>query len=300
MAVKVWSPSPLLPSRDKRLREEFFSFNQRSYYRNEVLPFTTGKPWDVVWSPHNWGVVPEMVPFFAAYQDSLLAAAKPVPLPKGFWEEPLIVRRALLFKEVIAKHLPVKILEGELIVGAYFNTALSKCHSKAEAKRWHKLEGRWLKELARLNSHGVGNCGAVPGHIIPNYPEVLRLGFKGIRARLEAMLPSASGGRRDFLRALMISCDAVPLFTQRYAEEAERLASEASDLGRREELLKISRICRKVPWEPAETFHEALQSLWFAHSLVMVAESYPGAGLSLGRINQYFTHIIRPTSQAAV
>ncbi len=287
MAVKIWSPSPSLSPRVKRLREEYFSFEKRTYYRNEVIPFTTGKPWDVVWSPHNWGVVPEMIPFFAAYQDSLLAAARVVPLPLDFWKEPLIVRRAIFFKEVISKHLPVKILDGELIVGAYFNTALSKTHTEAEARRWRTLEEKWLNELKRLNSHGVGNCGAIPGHIIPNYPKVLRLGFKGIKEELEAMLPSAKGSKRDFLRALIICCEAVPLFTARYAEEAERLASEESDPLRRGELLEIARICRKVPWEPAETFHEALQSLWFTHSLVMVAESYPGPGLSPGRIDQY-------------
>ncbi|MGC8827142.1 MAG: pyruvate formate lyase family protein, partial [Anaerolineae bacterium] len=55
----------------------------------------------------------------------------------------------------------------------------------------------------------------------------------------------------------------------------------------RAELLEIARICRKVPWEPAETFTEALQSLWFTHMLVMAAESYPGPGLSPGRIDQY-------------
>jgi len=287
MAAKIWSPSPNLSPRVKRLREEFFSFNERPYYRNEVIPFTTGKPWDVVWSPHNWGVVPEMAPFFASYQDSLLAAAKLVPLPADFWKEPLVVRRAIFFKEVISKHLPVKILDGELIVGAYFNTALSKTHTKAEAKRWRALEKRWLKEFTRLNSRGVGNCGAVPGHIIPNYPKVLRLGFRGLKEELEAMLPEATGKKRDLLRALIICCEAVPLFTARYAEEAERLASEELDPVRKEELLEIARICRKVPWEPAETFWEALQSLWFTHSLVMVAESYPGPGLSPGRIDQY-------------
>ncbi|MEM1884256.1 MAG: pyruvate formate lyase family protein, partial [Candidatus Jordarchaeales archaeon] len=72
-----------------------------------------------------------------------------------------------------------------------------------------------------------------------------------------------------------------------YAEEAERLAEKEENEERRRELLEIARICRKVPWEPAETFWEALQSLWFTHMLVMAAESYPGPGLSHGRFDQY-------------
>ena len=70
---KIWSPSEKLSPRIKGLRKEFFSFYQREYFRNEVRPYTTGTKWDAVFSPHNWGVVPETFIFFAGYADSLLA-----------------------------------------------------------------------------------------------------------------------------------------------------------------------------------------------------------------------------------
>ncbi len=284
----IWSPSPSLSPRVRRLREEFFSFYSRDYFRNEVRPYTGGTPWDQVWSPHNWTVAPELYPFLDAYQDSLLAAAERVELPPGFWREPLVVRRALFFRTVLEKHLPVKILDGELIVGSYFNTALSKTHTRGEGRRWKRREGRWRKKAQELNDLGVGNCGAVPGHLIPNYPKVLRLGFRGIVAELEEKLQQARGKKRkNFLRALIISCQAAAVFASRYAAEAERLAAEEPDESRREELRQTAAICRKVPWNPAQSFHEALQALWFTHMLVMAAESYPGPGLSPGRIDQY-------------
>ena len=284
----VCSPSASLSPRVRRLREEFFSFYSRDYFRNEVRPYTSGLAWDVVWSPHNWTVAPELYPFLDACQDSLLAGAEPVNLPPGFWREPLVVRRALFFQTVLERHLPVKILDGELIVGSYFNTALSKTHTRREARGWKRMEGRWRRKAEELNSLGVGNCGAVPGHIIPNYPNVLRLGFRGIVAELEEKLQRARGKKRkDFLRALITSCQAAALFASRYAAEAERLAAEEPDERRREELRQIAAVCRKVPWNPAQSFHEALQALWFTHMLVMAAESYPGPGLSPGRIDQY-------------
>jgi len=284
----VWSASASLSSRVRRLREEFFSFYSRDYFRNEVRPYTSGLPWDVVWSPHNWTVAPELYPFLSAYQDSLLAAAERVELPSGFWREPLVVRRALFFRTVLERHLPVKILDGELIVGSYFNTALSKTHTRREARDWRRREGRWRQKAEELNGLGVGNCGAVPGHIIPNYPKVLRLGFRGIVAELEEKLQQARGKKRkNFLRALIISCEAVVVFASRYAAEAERLATGEPDESRRGELQRIAATCRKVPWKPAQSFQEALQALWFTHMLVMAAESYPGAGLSPGRIDQY-------------
>jgi pyruvate formate-lyase/glycerol dehydratase family glycyl radical enzyme len=284
----VWSASVSLLPRVRRLREEFFSFYSRDYFRNEVRPYTSGLPWDEVWSPHNWTVAPELYPFLDAYQDSLLAAAERVELPPRFWRESLVVRRALFFRTVLEQHLPVKILDGELILGSYFNTALSKTHTRREGRRWKRMVKRWRGKVDELNGLGVGNCGAVPGHLIPNYPKVLRLGFRGIVAELEEKLRQARGKKRkDFLRALIISCQAAAVFASRYADEAERLAAEEPDESRREELRQISAICRKVPWNPAESFHEALQALWFTHILIMAAESYPGPGVSPGRIDQY-------------
>jgi pyruvate formate-lyase/glycerol dehydratase family glycyl radical enzyme len=286
--ANIWFASPSLSERVKRLRDEFFSFQGRDYFRNEVRPYGSGTTWDEVWSPYHWGVVPEMYLSFDSFQDSLLAAAETVPLPANFWSESLPVRRALFFHQVLRHRLPVKILDGELIVGSYFNTALSKTHTRTEARRWRRQVRRWRRDAQVLNDLGVGNCGAVPGHLIPNYPKVLRLGFRGAAAELEAMRSKETDRRKlDLLRALLICCEAACAFADRYAEEAERLAEGETDGGRRAELVEIARICRKVPREPAETFHEALQALWFSHMLVMVAESYPGPGLSPGRIDQH-------------
>jgi formate C-acetyltransferase len=272
----------------QRLRDEYFSFYHREYFRNEVRPFGSGALWDEVWSPYHWGVVPEIYIFMDAYRDSLLAAARPVPLPADFWQEPLVVRRARFFREVVEKHLPVKILEGELIVGSYFNTALSKTHTRGEARRWKSRTARWLKKARWINELGIGNCGAIPGHLIPNYPKALRLGFSGIVAELKEKLCEAKGqSQRDLLRALIVACEATRAFAERYASKAARLAADESDDRRRSELEDIARICHKVPWRPPSTFAEALQALWFMHMLVMAAESYPGPGLSPGRIDQY-------------
>ena len=284
----AWCASRSLSERVRRLRDEYFSFESRDYFRNEVRPYGTGASWDEVWSPYHWGVVPEMYVFFDSFRDSLLAAAETVSLPASFWDEPLPVRRALFFQHVVGRCLPVKILDGELIVGSYFNTALSKTHTRGEARKWRRGVRHWRRQAEVLNQQGAGNCGAIPGHLIPNYPKVLRLGFEGIAAELEEKRREEKDrGKDDFLRALVICCEAAAALADRYAEEAERLAEAEAAGRRRTELVEIARICRKVPRQPAETFHEALQSLWFSHMLVMVAESYPGPGLSPGRIDQY-------------
>ncbi len=284
--IRVWAPSERLSERIRKLRDQYFSFEKRP--TNEVIAYTTGTAWDEVFSYHDWGVVPELFPFLPAMRDALKTLAVKVELPEGFWRESLPVRRAVFFRKVIEEYLPVRILDGELIVGFNFNTALSKCFTKKEEEKWRKAEESWFKRMVRLSDLGVMNCGAIPGHIIPNYRKVLEKGFRGIRDELLYWMEKHEDeAKRDYVRAMIIAVEAVKRFAERYAEEAERLAEKEKDEGRRAELVEIARICRKVPWEPAETFWEALQSVWFTHMLVMAAESYPGPGLSHGRFDQY-------------
>jgi len=212
-----------------------------------------------------------------------------VELPPGFWSEPLVVRRALFFREVMHKLIPVQILDDELVVGSHFSTAFSRCLKKDEARSRDREEQAFLKEWQVLNSLGIGNCGAVPGHLVPDYPKALSIGWKGICNEAKAVLDASSSTpqQKELAKAILICGKTVRLVMERYAAEADRMAAAACEPARQAELQEIARICRKVPWLPPETFPAALQALWTTHMLVMAAESYPGPGLSPGRIDQY-------------
>jgi pyruvate formate-lyase/glycerol dehydratase family glycyl radical enzyme len=299
-ATPLWSPADTLSPRVRKLRDQFWNFYQRTY-TNEVRAYSTGTPWDQVYAPWNWTNVPELMMFFNGAKAYLRADAEEVPLPAGFWDEPLVVRRALFFRRVLQAHLPVQILEGELVVGSHFSTALSGTLTRSEARQMRRLEKRFLRQVEHLDQVGVGNCGAVPGHIIPDYPRVLRDGWQGIWAEAGDVTrdPSASAEKRALALAIRVCADGTRALAERYAAEAERLATSEADPARRAELAEIARICHKVPWQPAETFPEALQSLWLTHMLVLVAESYPGAGVSPGRIDQYLYPYYRADLEAS-
>lgn len=286
-AEELWNPSSELPERVTRLRDEYVNIHEREFH-NEIMPFTTGTEWDTMWSPALWGVVPDLLAFHKAFMESLPLFATRVELPAGFWDRPHVVRVATFFREVVSKHLPVQILDGELIVGGQYNVALSRAQNRAEARAWRKKTDKWLEGIGLLNNHGMGNSGATPGHIIPDYPRALKMGLKGLADYFKELRDKAADdGRKEFLSALIICCEGARELAERYAREAGRLADDCADPARKAELIEIARICEKVPWEPPETFHEALQALWFIHMLVMVQESYPGPGLSPGRIDQY-------------
>ena len=135
-----------------------------------------------------------------------------------------------------------------------------------------------------------GKLNAGDAHLAVDYPEVLRSGLRGyeervrsLKAGLDLCAPE-SIDRYQFYKAVLIVIEAVRTFAGRYAALARKLAASAEP-ARRDELLEGARICDKVPYEPAETFHEAVQSVWFIQ-LVLQIESN-GHSLSYGRFDQY-------------
>ena len=123
----------------------------------------------------------------------------------------------------------------------------------------------------------INEAGGI-GHFLPNYEKMLNLGVTGYLN----LFSDKTGAIYDAAR---IACNGIVRHGERLADEAERMARDEKDPLRYHELKEISRICRKVPLEPAETFREALQSLWLTHMAVCL-ESLNSA-ISFGRIDQY-------------
>jgi pyruvate-formate lyase len=126
------------------------------------------------------------------------------------------------------------------------------------------------------------------GHFIVGNHKPLAKGFGGIRDQAESRLASISGedstSRRHFWEAVEITSDAAINFAARYASEARRLAGLESDPTRKEELMRIARICDHVPEHPPQDFREALQSVWF-NQLICQLEC-GGFAISPGRLDQ--------------
>ena len=136
---------------------------------------------------------------------------------------------------------------------------------------------RYIADQLRPRYYLINEAGGI-GHFLPDYEKMLSLGTRGYRESL-------NGDGSDLHRAARIVCDALEAWSERLAGHAEQMAWRERDRQRRDDLERIARICRKVPREPAETFHEALQSLWLTH-LAVNLESLNSA-VSFGRIDQY-------------
>ena len=88
--------------------------------------------------------------------------------------------------------------------------------------------------------------------------------------------------KRNFWEGTVIVFEAWVRFAHRFADLAEKMALEEKDEKRRDELKEMARICRKVPYEPADTFREAMQAFWFTFLMVC-----PSPTATAGRFDQY-------------
>jgi formate C-acetyltransferase len=127
-------------------------------------------------------------------------------------------------------------------------------------------------------------------HTVADVPRALKRGLLDIAAEAKKKRDEAKNlKQRDFYRALQISCEGVIDYAKRLGLMARELAEGAPEK-RKAELLEMARICEKVPANPSESLHEAIQAVWIMF-LCEHQESF-NAGLVIGRLdtwlNPYF------------
>ncbi|WP_306599368.1 trans-4-hydroxy-L-proline dehydratase [Geothrix sp. 21YS21S-2] len=136
-----------------------------------------------------------------------------------------------------------------------------------------------------------------PGHTVLDgkiYTRGLRDFQEDIRrsdAALDFERDPEAGDKRAELEAMRISCDALILLAERHAQEAERQAL-ACGPARREELLRIAAVCRRVPAQAPRDFQEALQYYWFCHQGV-ITELNGWDAFSPGHLDQHLLPFYR-------
>jgi pyruvate formate-lyase/glycerol dehydratase family glycyl radical enzyme len=124
-------------------------------------------------------------------------------------------------------------------------------------------------------------------HLTPDYPRVLSLGYRGIEAQILKELADTAPGseKRAFHESALQVIRAAMNYGVRWRSKLNRLAAEERDPTRRAELKDVAELFTQVPEHPAETFHQALQSIFISH-VVIHQESFQH-GVSFGRMDQY-------------
>jgi len=168
--------------------------------------------------------------------------------------------------ETVFNNVPVQIRHGELLVGS------------RGASGYPEVD------------HAMARGSAEYPYMISDFQTLLEIGVRGVIERAEARLAAMDEADPDqmesvhFLQAVIKSCQAVIVWAERYAEEADRQAADTDDEDSRDELAEIAARCRRVPAQPAESFADALQSVWFLYVALYLETR---AASCLGRLDQY-------------
>lgn len=148
---------------------------------------------------------------------------------------------------------------------------------------------RVLYDLGIIKAEG--NITSGDAHIAVDYGRIMKNGLKEYEERTIAARDALdltdfhNIKKYHFYEAILIVMDAIKTFAKRYSNLAKDMATKENDETRKMELIEIARIMDKVPYEPSDSFYEAVQSMWFVHLILQIESN--GHSLSYGRMDQY-------------
>lgn len=130
------------------------------------------------------------------------------------------------------------------------------------------------------------------GEITPDYQDILfAKGYKNIKEEADQHIQRLQANsienieKINFYKSMSIACEGIMTLASRYGDKAHQMAEKEKDPERRKELLKISDICYRVPANPPQTFHEAIQFVWFVQLSGIISEN--PLALNIGRFDQF-------------
>ena len=151
--------------------------------------------------------------------------------------------------ERIAREAPLRICEGERISGA-------------------ATLGDAINHVIPATYAGNAIIPSI-SHLTIDFETVMIKGITGIRMDAEDALEKYRGTEREPFARSCVSClDSFETWHSRYLEA----------LGGRPGYEDNLRNLRRVPMYPAETFYEAVQSIWFTFAFVRLCGNRPGIG----------------------
>ncbi|MFW9970207.1 MAG: glycyl radical protein [Candidatus Odinarchaeota archaeon] len=124
------------------------------------------------------------------------------------------------------------------------------------------------------------------GHFFPGHENILKFGLNGLieKAKDKMIKFSNNTQKLNFLKSVIIVCNAAKSFMKRFSSLAIKVSEKESNSKRRKELLEISEICSNISENAPNNFKEALQLIYFNHLICGLEDG--GYAVSIGRLDQ--------------
>jgi len=178
-------------------------------------------------------------------------------------------------------------------VAAFRERILPYWRGKSLEDTLRREYGPELDAIARVVK--INQKDHAQGHICPDTARWLALGPAGLRREAAERLSSASPEQHEFFECAITVLDGASDFMRRYAQLALAMARDAAP-DRAANLREVARICAKLSTGRAETFREAVQSLWFLFALLHLESN--ASSFSPGRADQYLYPYLRADLEA--
>ncbi|MBR6772229.1 MAG: hypothetical protein IKM29_02435 [Clostridia bacterium] len=167
--------------------------------------------------------------------------------------------------KLIAQNAPLRLCEGERVVGA-------------------ATLGLAIGHMVPVTYKGEAVLGGV-SHLTLNFETLLKKGLRGYRKEIAARQSLyATERQRRFLQSLAAAEEAFEIWHGRYLELTKTENPRAHG------------ILKKVPVAPAETFEEAVQTLWMEFAFARLCGIWPG----IGRIDVLLGEYLKKDLEAGV
>ena len=168
-------------------------------------------------------------------------------------------------------------------IEAFRSTILPYWKGKSLEDRVKEKIGDDISRIGKVAK--INQTDHAQGHICPNTEKWLALGPAELKLEAEAGLKTAPEEKKPFYESVITVLSAAQTFMRRYSQLADQMAGETSEEDLKANLKEIGRICGKLSEQPPETFHEAVQSLWFLYVILQMESN--ASSFSPGRADQY-------------
>ncbi len=149
----------------------------------------------------------------------------------------------------------------------------------------HAIPGNTSRQVMMLST--CATIATIQGHVILDFDRVLEKGLLVMKDEVKQKLDNEKDlaeKEKIFLESIDIAIEGVMIYARRLAERIKRELDQEADPEKKADLERMHAICMRVPFKPAGTFEEAVQSIWTVKTAVELA--HPINLHCFGRLDQ--------------
>lgn len=159
---------------------------------------------------------------------------------------------------------------------------------RSAVARFQKLMSSNVRERTGMQQLVFAVLHQFTGGVKQFYADFGKIAEMGVQTLLDEVNDGIAHAENPekvrFYESSAIALQGLLSFSNRYASLADSMADAATEANEREKLRRIAEICRNVPRQPAKTFREAFQSIWFTYLALVFDDG--GMEIPFGRLDQ--------------